>query len=170
MPMTREIRVPRIVGAFAAGRLMNTRTAHSQLMGGMIWGISSALHEATEIDAATRALRQRQSRRLQRAGECRYPASRGHSGARGGSRCEPGRRQRVWANSPMSAPPPRSPTRSITPPANEFANCRSASKACSRFEILPMNNRPRFRRGRLQSAGLNPAHQYQDQKNHDHEA
>jgi xanthine dehydrogenase YagR molybdenum-binding subunit len=47
---TREIRVPRIVGAFAAGRIMNTRTAHSQLMGGMIWGISSALHEATEID------------------------------------------------------------------------------------------------------------------------
>jgi xanthine dehydrogenase YagR molybdenum-binding subunit len=47
---TCEIRVPRIVGAFAAGRLMNTRTAHSQLMGGMIWGISSALHEATEID------------------------------------------------------------------------------------------------------------------------
>ncbi len=48
--LTREIRVPRIVGAFAAGRLMNTRTARSQLMGGMIWGISSALHEATEID------------------------------------------------------------------------------------------------------------------------
>ncbi|MDQ2079872.1 xanthine dehydrogenase family protein molybdopterin-binding subunit [Xanthobacteraceae bacterium Astr-EGSB] len=48
--LTREIRVPRIVGAFAAGRIMNTRTARSQLMGGMIWGISSALHEATEID------------------------------------------------------------------------------------------------------------------------
>ena len=48
--LTREIRVPRIVGAFAAGRLMNTRTVHSQLMGGMIWGIGSALHEATEID------------------------------------------------------------------------------------------------------------------------
>jgi xanthine dehydrogenase YagR molybdenum-binding subunit len=47
---TREIRVPRIVGAFAAGRLMNTRTARSQYMGGMVWGISSALHEATEID------------------------------------------------------------------------------------------------------------------------
>jgi xanthine dehydrogenase YagR molybdenum-binding subunit len=47
---TREIRVPRIVGAFAAGHLMNTRTVHSQYMGGMIWGISSALHEATEID------------------------------------------------------------------------------------------------------------------------
>ncbi len=48
---TREIRVPRIVGAFAAGRIMNTRTARSQLMGGMIWGIGSALHEQTEIDS-----------------------------------------------------------------------------------------------------------------------
>lgn len=47
---TGEIRVPRITGAFAAGRIVNPRTAHSQLMGGMIWGISSALHEATEID------------------------------------------------------------------------------------------------------------------------
>lgn len=47
---TREIRVPRIVGAFAGGHIMNPRTARSQLMGGMIWGIASALHEATEID------------------------------------------------------------------------------------------------------------------------
>ncbi|TMJ43260.1 MAG: xanthine dehydrogenase family protein molybdopterin-binding subunit, partial [Alphaproteobacteria bacterium] len=46
----RDTQVPRIVGAFAAGRIMNTRTARSQLMGGMIWGISSALHEATEVD------------------------------------------------------------------------------------------------------------------------
>ena len=47
---TGEVRVPRAVGAFAAGRIVNPITAHSQLMGGMIWGISSALHEATEID------------------------------------------------------------------------------------------------------------------------
>jgi xanthine dehydrogenase YagR molybdenum-binding subunit len=50
---TREVRVPRMVGAFAAGRIMNTRTARSQLMGGMIWGISSALHEATDVDPRT---------------------------------------------------------------------------------------------------------------------
>ena len=50
---TREIRVPRIVGAFAGGRIINPRTARSQLMGGMIWGISSALHEATEFDRRT---------------------------------------------------------------------------------------------------------------------
>jgi xanthine dehydrogenase YagR molybdenum-binding subunit len=47
---THEIRVPRMVGAFAAGRIMNPRTARSQLMGGLIWGMSSALLEATELD------------------------------------------------------------------------------------------------------------------------
>ena len=47
---THEIRAPRLVGAFAAGRIMNPRTARSQLMGGLIWGMSSALLEATEID------------------------------------------------------------------------------------------------------------------------
>ncbi len=47
---TREIRCSRAVGAFAAGKIVSRRTAESQLMGGMIWGISSALHEATEID------------------------------------------------------------------------------------------------------------------------
>ncbi len=48
---TREIRVPRITGVFAAGRIINANTARSQLLGGMIWGIGSALHEATEIDS-----------------------------------------------------------------------------------------------------------------------
>jgi xanthine dehydrogenase YagR molybdenum-binding subunit len=48
---TKEVRVPRITGAFAAGHIVNPRTTRSQLIGGMIWGISSALHEATEIDA-----------------------------------------------------------------------------------------------------------------------
>ena len=48
--LTREIRCPRVLGAFAAGRIMNAKTATSQLMGGLIWGVSSALHEATEID------------------------------------------------------------------------------------------------------------------------
>ncbi|HSU98683.1 MAG TPA: xanthine dehydrogenase family protein molybdopterin-binding subunit, partial [Roseiarcus sp.] len=47
---TREIRTPRMVGAFASGRILNPRTAHSQYMGGMIWGVGSAIHEQTEID------------------------------------------------------------------------------------------------------------------------
>jgi xanthine dehydrogenase YagR molybdenum-binding subunit len=51
--LTGEIRVPRIVGAYACGRIMNPRTAKSQLMGGQIWGVSSALFEATEMDRRT---------------------------------------------------------------------------------------------------------------------
>lgn len=47
---TREIRVPRVVSAFASGTIVNPLTAHSQYMGGAIWGLSSALHESTEID------------------------------------------------------------------------------------------------------------------------
>jgi xanthine dehydrogenase YagR molybdenum-binding subunit len=49
---TREVRAPRVVSAFAAGNIINPLTAYSQLMGGAIWGLSSALHEATEIDLA----------------------------------------------------------------------------------------------------------------------
>jgi xanthine dehydrogenase YagR molybdenum-binding subunit len=48
--LTREIRVPRVVSAFAAGTIINSKTAYSQFMGGTIWGLSSALFEATEID------------------------------------------------------------------------------------------------------------------------
>jgi xanthine dehydrogenase YagR molybdenum-binding subunit len=47
---TREIRTPRVVSAFAAGVIVNPLTAYSQFMGGAIWGLSSALHEHTEID------------------------------------------------------------------------------------------------------------------------
>jgi xanthine dehydrogenase YagR molybdenum-binding subunit len=50
---TREIRVRRVVSAFAAGTLVNSLTAHSQFMGGAIWGLSSALHEETQIDPQT---------------------------------------------------------------------------------------------------------------------
>lgn len=47
---TGEIRAPRAVGAYSFGRVVNPLAAKSQLMGGQIWGISAALHEATEID------------------------------------------------------------------------------------------------------------------------
>ena len=48
--LTREVRVSRVVSAFAAGTIINPLTAYSQFMGGAIWGLSSALQEATEID------------------------------------------------------------------------------------------------------------------------
>ncbi|MBX9931120.1 MAG: xanthine dehydrogenase family protein molybdopterin-binding subunit [Methylobacterium sp.] len=40
-----QIRVTRLVGAFAAGRVINPRLVRSQYYGGMIWGVSLALHE-----------------------------------------------------------------------------------------------------------------------------
>ncbi|MDE3120609.1 MAG: xanthine dehydrogenase family protein molybdopterin-binding subunit, partial [Paracoccaceae bacterium] len=48
-----QMRVTRLVGAFAAGRIINPKLAESQLMGGMIWGISFALHEEARFDART---------------------------------------------------------------------------------------------------------------------
>jgi xanthine dehydrogenase YagR molybdenum-binding subunit len=47
---TGEVRVPRILGVFAAGRIMNPKTARSQLVGGMTMGISMALHEESILD------------------------------------------------------------------------------------------------------------------------
>ncbi len=44
------VRVTRIVSAVAAGRILNAKTAHSQIMGGMVWGTGMALHEETLID------------------------------------------------------------------------------------------------------------------------
>src|SRR6266516_2395684 len=47
---TGEIRVPRLLGVFAAGRIVNAKTARSQLIGGMTMGIGMALHEESVID------------------------------------------------------------------------------------------------------------------------
>ncbi|GII53359.1 xanthine dehydrogenase [Planotetraspora thailandica] len=47
---TGEIRVPRLLGVFDAGRIINPKTARSQLIGGMTQGLSMALHEASVID------------------------------------------------------------------------------------------------------------------------
>jgi xanthine dehydrogenase YagR molybdenum-binding subunit len=45
-----QVRVTRMVGAFAAGRIVNPHLVKSQYLGGMIWGISFALHEKAIVD------------------------------------------------------------------------------------------------------------------------
>lgn len=47
---TAEVRVPRLLGVFAAGHIMNAKTARSQLLGGMAMGLSMALHEQSVPD------------------------------------------------------------------------------------------------------------------------
>jgi xanthine dehydrogenase YagR molybdenum-binding subunit len=45
-----EVRVTRLTGAYAAGRVLNPLLARSQHIGGLVWGIGMALHEATVMD------------------------------------------------------------------------------------------------------------------------
>jgi xanthine dehydrogenase YagR molybdenum-binding subunit len=49
-PELGQTRVTRMIGAFAAGRIINPRLVKSQYYGGMIWGVSFALHEQAVID------------------------------------------------------------------------------------------------------------------------
>ena len=49
-PELGQIRATRLVGAFAAGTIINPRLARSQYYGGMIWGVSFALHEHAVMD------------------------------------------------------------------------------------------------------------------------
>jgi xanthine dehydrogenase YagR molybdenum-binding subunit len=48
-----QVRVTRLVGAFAAGTIINPRMVRSQYYGGMIWGVSFALHEHAVVDPRT---------------------------------------------------------------------------------------------------------------------
>lgn len=52
-PDSGEVRVSRFVGAFGAGRILNPKTAHSQLTGGIVWGIGLALMEQVLRDPGT---------------------------------------------------------------------------------------------------------------------
>jgi xanthine dehydrogenase YagR molybdenum-binding subunit len=45
-----EVRVPRVLGVFGVGRVINAKTARSQLIGGMTMGLSMALHEESVMD------------------------------------------------------------------------------------------------------------------------
>jgi xanthine dehydrogenase YagR molybdenum-binding subunit len=52
---TGEIRLRRMLGVFAPGRIFNAKTARSQLIGGMTFGVSMALHEEAIVDSRTGA-------------------------------------------------------------------------------------------------------------------
>jgi xanthine dehydrogenase YagR molybdenum-binding subunit len=47
---TGEVRVPRLLGVFAVGRVINAKIGRSQLLGGMTMGLSMALHEESVLD------------------------------------------------------------------------------------------------------------------------
>ncbi|MFG2578973.1 xanthine dehydrogenase family protein molybdopterin-binding subunit [Streptomyces malaysiensis] len=47
---TAEIRLRRMLGVYSVGRVFNPKTARSQLIGGMIWGVGAALEEEAVVD------------------------------------------------------------------------------------------------------------------------
>src|SRR4029079_8699411 len=47
---TGEVRLRRMLGVFAAGRILHAKTARSPLIGGMIWGVGAALEEEAIVD------------------------------------------------------------------------------------------------------------------------
>jgi xanthine dehydrogenase YagR molybdenum-binding subunit len=47
---TAEMRLRRMLGVFSVGRVLNAKTARSQLIGGMIWGVGAALEEEAIVD------------------------------------------------------------------------------------------------------------------------
>jgi xanthine dehydrogenase YagR molybdenum-binding subunit len=49
-PNTRRVRVPRVVSVADCGRVLSPRTARSQVLGGVVWGIGASLREASEVD------------------------------------------------------------------------------------------------------------------------
>jgi CO/xanthine dehydrogenase Mo-binding subunit len=51
-PLTGEVRVPRLLGVFAAGRIIDSSLARSQFIGGMTMGLGMALMEGTAVDAS----------------------------------------------------------------------------------------------------------------------
>ena len=67
------IHVARVVSAVAAGRILNPKTARSQVMGGVVWGIGMALEEESVIDHAFGRIMNHSSCGISRAGQCRHP-------------------------------------------------------------------------------------------------
>jgi xanthine dehydrogenase YagR molybdenum-binding subunit len=47
---TGEVRLRRMLGVFTAGRVLNAKTARSQAIGGMVFGLGAALHEEMTLD------------------------------------------------------------------------------------------------------------------------
>jgi len=62
------IRVTRVVSAVAGGRIINPKTARSQLLGGIVWGIGMTLEEESVIEHALGRFMNHNSGRVSRAG------------------------------------------------------------------------------------------------------
>ena len=116
---------PRLLGVFAAGRIVNPTTARSQFLGGMTMGLSHGAARGGAAGPPVRRLRQPRPRRVPHRRQRRRPRDRGALDRRAGRRTSTRSASRASARSASSAPPPRSPTPSTTRPVSGCATCRS---------------------------------------------
>ncbi len=70
------VRLNRFVNAYDAGRIINPKTARSQAIGGIIWGVGQALPRAVRDGPAHGTFPEPQLFRVPRTHERRYPAAR----------------------------------------------------------------------------------------------
>ena len=125
-----SIRVTRFVGAYDVGRVLNAKTAGSQLVGAVVWGIGMALYEKTRFDLRTG--------RIMNATLADYLVPTNADIPNPDVITVEDDDERViwwacagWARSRCVDPPQQSRTRSTTRPAFAYANCRSPWKHCS---------------------------------------
>ena len=100
-----EVRVPRMLGVFAVGRVVNPRTARSQLLGGMVMGLSMALHESGALDLAHGDYANADLAEYHVADPRRRGRPRGRVGRGARRRAQPRSAPRASARSASSAPP-----------------------------------------------------------------
>ena len=127
---TGEVRVPRLLGVFAAGRIINPRTARSQFIGGMTMGLSMALHENSVLDPRSGHVVNHDFAEYHIAANADVddvagalarrarPARQRDGVARASARSASSARRRPW------------PTPCTTPPASACATCRSRWTRC----------------------------------------
>jgi CO/xanthine dehydrogenase Mo-binding subunit len=121
--------VRRLAGALAAGRILNEKTAASQMRGGAVMGIGQALLEATTTD--------RETARILNPGLNEYlipihAASRRSTlpSSKSETRTSTSSESKASASYPCRESPRRSPTRSTTQQAGASAISRSAPRCC----------------------------------------
>ena len=123
------VRLNRFVGAYDCGRVINPKTARSQAIGGIIWGVGQALFEKTETDPGMgRFLNRNYSgylvptwrtfQNLTFYSSVSSMTKRARSASKG------------WVNSPRYRSRRRLRTPSITPPVGELGTCRLQSRIC----------------------------------------
>ena len=107
-PATGEVRVPRLLGVFAVGRIIDETLARSQFIGGMTMGLGMALMEETEMDEEAGGFLNRDLAQYHVAACADVQDIDAAWIERGGPAPEPDGQPRASARSASSAPRPRS--------------------------------------------------------------